>query len=510
MSGLTLVLVLGDQLDRRSPALSGCRPGTDPVLMIEARGESTRVPSHKVRSALFLAAMRHHAAWLQSQGHLVDYVGIDTAQAQDFESAVVHALRRHRPARVRMVEAGEHGVQARIGSTCRAAGVTLETIPDPHFLCSRDAFDDWAGQRRSLTMEHFYRHMRRTHGILVEDGAPVGGHWNYDRNNRRSFGRAGPGLLAPVAGFAPDEVTRGALDDVARLFPDNPGDLARFDWPVTREQAMARLGDFVEHHLAAFGPHQDAMWDGAPFLHHSAISAALNLKLLDPREVIDAALEAWRNGTAPLASVEGFVRQVLGWREFVRGIYWREMPGYLERNALDARRPLPGFYWTGATDMACLRSVIGQTLEFGYAHHIQRLMVTGLFALLLGVRPQEVHAWYLAVYVDAVEWVEAPNTLGMSQYADGGLLASKPYAASGRYIQRMGNHCASCRFDPGKAVGDDACPFTTLYWDFLMRHAERFASHPRAALQWRSLERLDPGQRRAIRRQAEALFTRLA
>ena len=509
MSDSTLGLVLGDQLDRRSPVLSRCRPGTDPVLMIEARGESTRVASHKARSALFLAAMRHHADWLRSQGHRVDYVGIDATQARDLEMALAHALRQHRPARVCMVEAGEYGVQVRIESTCRDAGVVLETLPDPHFLCSREAFTDWAGQRRSLTMEHFYRHMRRAHGILVEDGAPVGGQWNYDRENRRSFGRAGPGLLAPVAGFEPDRLTRGALEDVERLFPDNPGSLARFDWPVTREQALARLAGFVEHHLAAFGPFQDAMWDGAPFLHHSAISAALNLKMLDPREVVAAALDAWRSGAAPLASVEGFVRQVLGWREFVRGIYWREMPDYLEHNALDARRPLPGFYWTGATEMACLRSVIGQTLEFGYAHHIQRLMVTGLFALLLGVRPQEVHAWYLAVYVDAVEWVEAPNTLGMSQYADGGLLASKPYAASGRYIQRMGNHCANCRFDPGKAVGDEACPFTTLYWDFLMRHAERFTGHPRAALQWRSLERLDRDQRQAIRRQAQALSARL-
>ena len=274
---------------------------------------------------------------------------------------------------------------------------------------------------------------------------------------------------------------------------------------MTREQALQSLDDFVAHRLAAFGPFQDAMWTGEPYLHHSALSAALNLKLLDPREVIDAAVAAYHDGRAPLASVEGFVRQVIGWREYVRGVYWSEMPGYLDRNALVADRPLPGFYWTGETDMACLREVIGQTLETGYAHHIQRLMVTGLFALLLGVRPREIHEWYLAVYVDAVEWVEAPNTLGMSQYADGGLLGSKPYAASGRYIQRMSNYCTGCRYAPDKATGETACPFTTLYWDFLLRHEQRFARHPRAGMQWRNLARLDGAQRTAIRRQADAL-----
>jgi deoxyribodipyrimidine photolyase-related protein len=355
-------------------------------------------------------------------------------------------------------------------------------------------------------MEHFYRHMRQSRGILMEpDGRPAGGTWNFDKANRKPFGREGPGTVPPLPRFEPDAVTQGALADVAAQFPDNPGRLDDFAWPVTREQALGALEDFIAHRLAAFGPFQDAMWTGEPFLNHSVLSAVLNLKLLDPREVVEAAVSAHRDQTAPLPSVEGFVRQVIGWREYVRGLYWTEMPGYLEHNALGADRPLPAFYWTGDTDMACLRRVIEQTLQTGYAHHIQRLMVTGLFALLLGVRPQEVHAWYLAAYVDAVEWVEAPNTLGMSQYADGGLLASKPYAASGRYIQRMSNYCTGCRYAPDQATGETACPFTTLYWDFLLRHETRFAKHPRAAMQWRNLKRLDRDDRRAIRRQAEAL-----
>jgi deoxyribodipyrimidine photolyase-related protein len=274
---------------------------------------------------------------------------------------------------------------------------------------------------------------------------------------------------------------------------------------VTREQALAALEDFVAHRLPGFGRWQDAMWRGEPWLYHSRLAAALNLKLIAPREACAAAEQAWREGHAPLEAVEGFVRQVLGWREYVRGIYWREMPGYLERNALGADQALPSFYWSGETDLACLRETIGQTLALGYAHHIQRLMVTGLFALLWGVRPREVHEWYLAVYVDAIEWVELPNTLGMSQYADGGLLASKPYAATGKYLARMGNYCEGCRYRPERAYGTDACPFTTLYWDFLARHRQRFARHPRLALQVRNLDRLSDSERAAIAARADEL-----
>ena len=266
----------------------------------------------------------------------------------------------------------------------------------------------------------------------------------------------------------PDEITREVIELVNRRFNDHPGSLDEFAWPVTRTQALATLQRFIDERLPQFGRWQDAMWTGEPWLWHAHVSSSLNLKLLNPREVIAAAEAAYRDGRVPIESAEGFIRQILGWREFVRGIYWLEMPDYLERNALGANEDLPAWYWTGATDMACLADAIGQTLRLGYAHHIQRLMVTGLFALLYGAQPRQVHEWYLAVYVDAVEWVELPNTLGMSQYGDGGLMGSKPYVATGKYIQRMSNHCAGCRYDPAKATGDDACPFTTLYWDFLV------------------------------------------
>jgi deoxyribodipyrimidine photolyase-related protein len=330
--------------------------------------------------------------------------------------------------------------------------------------------------------------------------------------------RQQPAVLRPAGAGAAARTpaVRAGCDDPRRdhrrrrHFGDNPGRLDDFDWPVTREQALQALEDFVDHRLAAFGPFQDAIWDGEPTLYHSLLSAAMNLKLLSPREVIDAALAALDDGRAPVESVEGFVRQVLGWREYVRGVYWSQMPGYVDRNALGADAPLPAFYWTGDTDMACLRSTIAQTLRHGYAHHIQRLMITGLFGLLLGVNPRAMHEWYLSVYVDAVEWVEAPNTLGMSQYADGGLLASKPYVASGRYIKRMSNHCESCRYRPDRSDGPDACPFTVLYWDFLLRHEARFRDHPRAAMQWRMLQRRDAGERQAIRSAAARVRQKLA
>lgn len=505
-----LLLILGDQLDRESPALQAADKQHDVILMLEARNESERILSHRARTTLFLSAMRHHAAWLESRGFRVDYTRIDREEAASFTTALEAAIGRHGAKRLLMVEAGEHGVQREIDAACERAGVDIEVLPDTHFLCSIDAFRQWRDSRKRLVMEHFYRHMRQQHGILMQDGKPAGGSWNFDRDNRKPFGKQGPGLLPAWPRFAPDAVTQEVMQDVETLFPDNPGSIENFNWPVTRAQAQALLDDFIANRLPAFGPFQDAMWDSEPFLYHSGIASALNLKLLSPREVIDAAVAAWESGDAAIASVEGFVRQILGWREYVRGLYWTEMPGYLEKNALDADAALPAFYWSGETEMACLQHVIAQTLEHGYAHHIQRLMVTGLFALLLGVRPHEIHAWYLAVYVDAVEWVEAPNTLGMSQFADGGLLASKPYAASGRYIQRMSNYCDGCRYRPDQSTGESACPFTTLYWDFLMRHEERFMKHPRAGMQWRMLNRLDGKKRQAIRIQAARLRKALA
>jgi deoxyribodipyrimidine photolyase-related protein len=404
-----------------------------------------------------------------------------------------------------MLRAGDWRVQQSLAAVVAQAGLELEIVENPLFFITTDAFRDWMGDRRQPRMEHFYRFMRKRTGILMQDGQPAGGKWNYDAENRRGFGKRGPGLLPPPPAFAPDALTREVLKLVEREFLEHPGDLSGFDWPVTPADAEVALEDFISRRLPLFGRYQDAMWTGEPFLYHSLLSAAFNLSLLAPSRAVAMASEALAAGEAPLAAVEGFIRQLLGWREYVRGIYWTQMPGYAEGNALGASGALPEFFWSGETDMLCLREALDQTLRYGYAHHIQRLMVTGLYCLLLGVRPQAVHAWYLAVYVDAVEWVELPNTLGMSQYADGGFLGSKPYAASGAYINRMSNYCTGCRFDPARATGAGACPFTTLYWDFLQRHSDRFAGHPRTALQWRNLSRKDVTELEQIRREASRI-----
>ena len=418
-------------------------------------------------------------------------------------------VQRKRPQRLVLVEPGEFRVRSIIEKAAADLQVPLEIRPDGHFLCSCDEFSQHAEGRKQLRMEYFYRHMRRKTGVLIEDDQPIGGKWNYDAQNRVAFGRQGPDAVSLPPSFTPDAMTRDVLRLVARQFAGHPGSLDAFDWPTTRAQALQALEDFVTHRLPSFGAFQDAMWTGEPFLYHSLLSSALNLKLLQPREVVEAAVRAFESGRAPLNAAEGFVRQILGWREYVRGVYWRFMPEYADRNFLGANLPLPGFYWTADTEMSCLNQAITQTLDYGYAHHIQRLMVTGLFALLLGTHPRAVHEWYLAIYVDAVEWVELPNTLGMSQFADGGIMASKPYVASGKYIQRMSNYCVGCRFDPQKACGEDACPFTTLYWDFLQRHRQLLERNQRMIMQLRNLKRKSADELQAIRRQATAIRSRL-
>jgi deoxyribodipyrimidine photolyase-related protein len=502
-----LVIVLGDQLDRQSSAFDGFDVAQDAVWMAEAAEESTHVWSTKQRIAIFLAAMRHFAASLRAEGLRVDYTSLDDAAASaTLAGALQAAIARLQPQQLVLCAPGDWRVYQSLRAVARQAGLPLDVRDDRHFYGTVREFAAHAQSRTSLRLEYFYREMRKRHGVLMEGRQPIGGQWNFDAENRGTFGAAGPGALPTPPRFEPDATTREVIDLVNARFADHPGTLDAFGWPVTRAQALQALAAFIDERLPHFGTYQDAMWPGQPWLYHSLLSAALNLKLLNPQEVVRAAEAALHAGRAPLASVEGFVRQILGWREYVRGIYWTQMPGYLDRNVLDAQEPLPAWYWTGDTHMACLRDAITQTLAHGYAHHIQRLMVTGLYALMLGVQPQQVHGWYLAVYVDAVEWVELPNTLGMSQYADGGLMGSKPYIATGKYIERMGaGLCARCRYDPAQRDGEHACPFTTLYWDFLMRHEALLADHPRMALQVKNLARMNDAQRQAVAARASAI-----
>lgn len=481
-----LRVVLGDQLSLDLSALTDIRPDRDVVLAMEVMEECTYAGHHKQKIVLVLSAMRHFAETLRQRGLTVDYVSLDTPEnTGSFTSEIRRAVVRHRPSRIVVTEPSEWRVQAMVEGWEAVAGVPVVVRADRRFFASRERFAAWAAGRRSWRMEHFYREMRREHRLLMEGDQPAGGEWNYDHENRKKLpARA---VLPARQRFAPDETTRAVIALVERRFPGNFGELQDFGWPVTRSDALVALGDFIENGLPSFGTYQDAMKAGAPFLYHSLLAPALNLGLLSPFEVCAAAEAAWRSGKAPLNAVEGFVRQILGWREYVRGVYWSLMPGYADQNALKATRDLPAFYWTGATDMHCLREAIGTTARYAYSHHIQRLMVTGNFALLAGVAPSQIERWYLAVYADAFEWVEMPNTIGMAVFADGGRMASKPYAASGAYIDRMSDFCSSCAYDVKRKFGPGACPFNYLYWAFLIRQRERLSGNPRMAMPYRTL-----------------------
>jgi deoxyribodipyrimidine photolyase-related protein len=512
-----LILILGDQLTHDSSALRQLDAQQDSVLMIEATSEGAQVWSHKARITLFLSAMRHFAAELQAVNTPLDYHALPE-QNTNFAQCLAQALRRHQPHKLICTQPGEWRMLRLLQDVCAAENLALEICEDTHFLCTPNEFAAWAtpaspqGKPKQLRMEFFYRMMRRQHKVLMQGDEPEGGVWNFDADNREAYPKSGPGEISPPAMFAPDAVTRKVMDTVEQLFPDHPGSTdwqTHFIWPVTRAQALEALQGFIDSRLHSFGPYQDAMWTDTPFGWHALLSSSLNLHLLDPREVITAAVKAYQQNDLALAGVEGFIRQVLGWREFIRGVYWLDMPQLQEANHFNHQNALPQWYWTGDTQMACMRDVITQTLRYGFAHHIQRLMVTGQFALLAEIQPKQVSDWYLAVYVDAVQWVELPNVAGMALYADGGRFTSKPYIASGQYIKRQSNYCKGCRYDPAQRTGAKACPVSALYWRFLDKHEQSLAANPRTSLMAKSVQRLTEEQRAAIREYGNQLLLRI-
>lgn len=511
----TLLIVLGDQLDRHADALEALNPRRDAVWMAEVEHEISSVPSHKRRIALFLSAMRHFRDDVRTRGITVHYHAL-TAQRDDdrgntFSEVLAASIADLKPRRLVVTRPGDWRVLQELQQAAAKAQLALEIAEDAHFMCDPATFGQWMSGRRRIVLEDFYRFMRKRDRILLTpDDEPVGGAWNFDDQNRASFGRAGPGDVPPVPRFAPDAITAEVLELVEARWPSHPGTLDGFAEPVTPAQAREALTRFVTERLMRFGDAQDALWQGQSELFHSRLSAVLNLKLLDPRDAIAAAETAAHQAGAPLNAVEGFIRQIVGWREFVRGIYWHFMPDYAERNALDCDDvDVPAFFWDADTDMACVGDAMRSVLSLGYAHHIQRLMVLGLFAQLAGVHPYRFHEWHMALYLDAVDWVSLPNTLGMSQFGDGGIVGTKPYCATGKYIDRQGNHCANCRYAPDVATGPTACPFTTLYWDFLARHRERLGEIHRMGFQLRNLDRKKPEELAQIRFEAAQLRERL-
>jgi deoxyribodipyrimidine photolyase-related protein len=498
-----LRLVLGDQLSHSLEFLKDLDIKRDTVMLCEIMEEATYVKHHPKKIAFLFAAMRHFAEELQEKGISVRYIKLDEIKnSGSFHGEVARAVSELKPDRMIVTEPGEYRILEMMLMWQSTLEIPVEIKPDTRFLSTRDDFTQWAKEKKQLRMEFFYRDMRRKHAILLEpDGKPVGGAWNYDKENRKP----------PKTGMVPPKrishkkspLTNEVLALVQDRFSHHFGTLKPFHYAVTRNQALVELNHFIQELLPNFGDYQDAMVAGEPYLYHSLISSYLNAGLLLPLEICQMAEAAYHAGKAPLNAVEGFIRQILGWREYIRGIYWHFMPEYGRRNTLNATRKLPDFYWTLETKMFCMAEAIRHTRDHAYSHHIQRLMITGNFALIAGLDVTQVQEWYLAVYADAYEWVEMPNTLGMALFGDGGVVASKPYAASGKYIHRMSNYCAKCSYDPDIMIGENACPFNALYWDFLVRHEDVFRGNQRMPYVFSTWDKFGLEKQKGIRNQAQ-------
>ena len=503
-----IVLIFGDQLSLDISSLAVANKARDIVVMAEVDEEATYVRHHKKKIALVFSAMRHFAAMLKAQGWRVAYTRLDDSENPGSIDRILKRIcDQNPPTQIIVTEPGEYRVEQALTAFADASDLELVFQEDSRFICSKKTFRDWADGRKQLRLENFYRDMRRKTGLLMSNDKPVGGRWNFDRDNRLPF----DGAIQPPKPFraAPDAVTREVLDLVETRFSDHFGTLEPFKFAVTHQQAEWAADHFLEYLLPNFGPYQDAMDLDHRFLFHSVLSPYLNIGLLDALDLCRRAEEKYRTGDAPLSSVEGFIRQIIGWREFVRGVYWLKMPSYADANFFRATRPLPAFYWTGETEMACLKAAINQTIDDAYAHHIQRLMITGNFAMLVGTDPHAVHEWYLSVYADAYEWVEMPNTLGMSQFADGGVIASKPYAPGGNYINRMSNYCKTCCYKVRQKTGEAACPFNYLYWDFMARHQPVLANNPRLGPLYRTWQRMSQEKQSEYRKSAASFLAKL-
>ena len=500
---VNLVLVLGDQLTPTLSALEQAAPD-DVIVMAEVADEASYVPHHPKKIAFIFAAMRKFAAKLIEDGRHVAYTKLD--DPDNTGSITSELLRRAEEHGAKEVIATEPG-EWRLIEALNDLPLKVTQLQDTRFIASHAEFETWAEGRKELRMEWFYRDMRRKTGLLMEGDKPVGEKWNFDHDNRKSAPKA-INHSGPMS-FTPDDTVQEVLDLVEAKFDSNFGDLHPFWFATDAEQAQRSLTHWITYALPHFGDYQDAMMNEEKFLYHSVISFYINAGLLDPLDVCRQVEQAYKDNHAPLNAVEGFIRQIIGWREYMRGIYFLEGPDYTKRNVLDHTRKLPAFYWGAKTKMNCVSKAVVQTKTDAYAHHIQRLMVTGNFALLAGIDPYEIHEWYLAVYADAYEWVEAPNVIGMSQFADGGIVGSKPYISSGNYIAKMSDHCKTCAYKVKDKTGPDACPFNLLYWDFLIRHRERFSNNARMGNMYRTWDRMDDDRKDTVLTQAQDWLAKL-
>ncbi len=504
----TLVPVLGDQLSINLPSLQAADKKQTVLLFTECAAEATYVKHHSKKLVFVFSCMRHFAQLLQEKGWQVDYLKLtDGHRYKTIEQSINAAVKRHKCQRVVITEAAEYRLQQSLLQLKDALSYPMDILEDTRFICSHEQFNRWAQGRKQLRMENFYREIRQQTGLLMNEGSPEGGQWNFDKDNRKPA-NDGIDFPAPLQ-CKPDDITLDCIEMVDKKFKSHIGNTKDFWFATTAKDAKRALNHFIKKSLPTFGDYQDAMLIDERYLSHSVLSQYINIGLLDPLEVCRTVENAYRKGGAPINAAEGFIRQIIGWREYVRGIYWLEMPSYVERNYFNHTRPLPDFYWTADTPMTCLSASIKQTMDDAYAHHIQRLMITGNFAMLIGTDPKEVHEWYLAVYADAYEWVELPNTLGMSQFADGGMLGSKPYAAGGNYINKMSNYCKQCRFKISKKTGDDACPFNYLYWHFLDRNREKLSNNHRLAQVYRTWDKMGDERKAQVKEDSTRFLSEL-
>ncbi|MBK66788.1 MAG: cryptochrome/photolyase family protein [Rickettsiales bacterium] len=503
-----LIVILGDQLSKENPVLKQAVKSKDTILMVEVMEEASYVEHHPKKIALIFSAMRHFAKDLKDDCYNVRYVQLkDKDNTGSFTREVKRACDDLDIDEIKVLYPGEYRVLKAIEQWEHQTGKPTTILDDDRFFCTIDDFRKWAEDRKTLRMEYFYREMRKAHNILMDGDKPKGGEWNYDDQNRKSIP---DNLSIPKRlTFEPDEITGEVLDLVEKEFGDNFGDLKPFWFAVTREDALKALDHFLDDCLDKFGDYQDAMVHNEHLLFHSLLSMYINIGLLEAKEVVEKAENRYTYGNAPLNAVEGFIRQIIGWREFIRGIYWMHMPDYANENFLSAKRSLPDFYWSGKTDMNCMAQAIGATKENAYAHHIQRLMIAGNFALLAGIKPDEVQEWYLAVYADAFEWVEMPNVVGMALFADGGVFASKPYAGGGSYINKMSDYCKNCYYAVSKKNGERACPFNYLYWNFLIENEDRLKNNPRVGMMYSTLGRMSDKKVEAIKADSERFLSKL-
>lgn len=504
----TLRIILGDQLSESISSLRDIDTKKDMILMCEVWDETTYVKHHKKKIAFLFSAMRHFSHELQEKMFKVHYVKLDdSGNTGSFKGEIKRTLKRKSFDKLVMTHPGEYRVLQDMQDLEKELSIPVEIRNDDRFLCSVDEFSIWAENYKQPRMEFFYREMRKKHDILMKDDKPIGGQWNYDSENRKPP-KEGLKIPSPSKNNT-DAITQDVIKLVAERFNDHFGDLEPFYFAVTRKEAIKVLNQFIQQRLAQFGDYQDAMIEGEPWMYHSHISFYLNCGLLLPLECVQAAEKAYSQGNVPLNAVEGFIRQIIGWREYVRGIYWLKMPDYADVNFFKSNRTLPEFYWTAKTNMNCLRQCVLETKENAYAHHIQRLMVLGNFALLTGIAPKEVNEWFLIVYADAYEWVELPNVSGMILFADGGYLASKPYAAGGSYINKMSNYCKNCKYKVSKKNGPDACPFNYLYWHFLVRNRDKLSNNHRIGMMYKTFERMSPEKQQAIKNDSNLFFNKL-